>query len=276
MDLTLSPGLKFGGGAPFALIAGPCVIESEEHARFLAAEIRKIAGPYVFKASFDKANRSSVSAYRGPGLAEGVRILKSISATGLPVLTDIHEPAQAEAAAEAADILQIPAFLCRQTDLLLAAGRTGRIVNIKKGQFVSPSDIRHAAEKVASTGNAKILLTERGSSFGYNNLVVDMRGLQIMRRHGHPVVFDATHSVQLPGAAGTASGGQPEFIETLARAAVATGIDGLFVEVHEAPERALSDGANALRLDHLGELLRRLRAIDGLVKGFHASAGGSV
>lgn len=276
MDLTLSPGLTFGGGAPFALIAGPCVIESEDHAHFLAAEVRKIAGPYVFKASFDKANRSSVSAYRGPGLAEGVRILKSIRATGLPVLTDIHEPAQAEAAAEAADILQIPAFLCRQTDLLLAAGRTGRIVNIKKGQFVSPADIRHAAEKVASTGNAKILLTERGSSFGYNNLVVDMRGLQIMRRHGHPVVFDATHSVQLPGAAGTASGGQPEFIETLARAAVATGIDGLFVEVHEAPERALSDGANALRLDHLGELLRRLRAIDGLVKGFHASAGGNV
>lgn len=276
MDLTLSPGLTFGGGAPFTLIAGPCVIESEDHARFLAAEIRKIAGPYVFKASFDKANRSSVSAYRGPGLAEGVRILKSIRATGLPVLTDIHEPAHAEIAAEAADILQIPAFLCRQTDLLLAAGRTGRIVNIKKGQFVSPSDIRHAAEKVASTGNAKILLTERGSSFGYNNLVVDMRGLQIMRRDGHPVVFDATHSVQLPGAAGTASGGQPEFIETLARAAVATGIDGLFVEVHEAPERALSDGANALRLDHLGELLRRLRAIDGLVKGFHASAGGNV
>ena len=276
MDLTLSPGLTFGGGAPFTLIAGPCVIESEDHARFLAAEIRKIAGPYVFKASFDKANRSSVSAYRGPGLAEGVRILKSIRATGLPVLTDIHEPAQAEIAAEAADILQIPAFLCRQTDLLLAAGRTGRIVNIKKGQFVSPSDIRHAAEKVASTGNAKILLTERGSSFGYNNLVVDMRGLQIMRRHGHPVVFDATHSVQLPGAAGAASGGQPEFIETLARAAVATGIDGLFVEVHEAPERALSDGANALRLDHLGELLRRLRAIDALVKGFHASAGGNV
>ncbi len=276
MDLTLSPGLTFGGGAPFALIAGPCVIESEDHARYLAAEIQKIAGPYVFKASFDKANRSSVSAYRGPGLAEGVRILKSIRATGLPVLTDIHEPAQAEAAAEAADILQIPAFLCRQTDLLLAAGRTGRIVNIKKGQFVSPADIRHAAEKVASTGNAKILLTERGSSFGYNNLVVDMRGLQIMRRHGHPVVFDATHSVQLPGAAGTASGGQPEFIETLARAAVATGIDGLFVEVHEAPERALSDGANALRLDHLGELLRRLRAIDALVKGFHASGGGNV
>lgn len=276
MDLTLSPGVTFGGGAPFALIAGPCVIESEDHARFLAAEIRKIAGPYVFKASFDKANRSSVSAFRGPGLAEGVRILKSIRASGLPVLTDIHEPAQAEAAAEAADILQIPAFLCRQTDLLVAAGRTGRIVNIKKGQFVSPSDIRHAAEKVASTGNAKILLTERGSSFGYNNLVVDMRGLRIMRRHGHPVVFDATHSVQLPGAAGAASGGQPEFIETLARAAVAAGIDGLFVEVHEAPERALSDGANALRLDHLGELLRRLRAIDALVKGFHASEGGSV
>jgi 2-dehydro-3-deoxyphosphooctonate aldolase (KDO 8-P synthase) len=274
--LSLSSGLTCGGGAPFALIAGPCVIESADHARFLAAAIREIAGPYVFKASFDKANRSSVAAYRGPGLEEGLRILQSIRATGLPVLTDIHEPAQAERAAEAADILQIPAFLCRQTDLLVAAGRTGRIVNIKKGQFVSPADIRYAAEKVASTGNTKILLTERGSSFGYNNLVVDMRSLPVMRGHGYPVVFDATHSVQLPGAAGTASGGQPEFIETLARAAVAAGIDGLFVEVHEAPERALSDGANALRLDRLGELLRRLRAIDTLVKGFHAPGAASV
>jgi len=251
-----------------ALIAGPCVIESEEHVHFLAREIAAIAGPFVFKASFDKANRSSVTSYRGPGLAEGLRILKSVRALGLPVLTDIHEPGQAEAVAEAVDILQIPAFLCRQTDLLVAAGRTGRVVNIKKGQFVSPVDIRLAAEKVASTGNGKVILTERGSSFGYNNLVVDMRGLAIMREGGWPVVFDATHSVQLPGATGQGSGGQPQFIEPLSRAAVATGIDGLFVEVHEAPERALSDGTNALPLARLAGLWARLRQIDTLVKTF--------
>ncbi len=214
--------IRIGGGAPLALIAGPCVIESEEHVHFLAAniaaEMAKLGVPFIFKASFDKANRSSVSSYRGPGLKEGVRILKIVRALGIPVLTDIHEPGQAAEAAEAADILQIPAFLCRQTDLLIEAGRTGRAVNIKKGQFVSPHDIRLAAEKVASTGNNSILLTERGSSFGYNNLVVDMRSLPIMRGLGWPVVFDATHSVQLPGAAGTASGGQPEFIEPLAAA----------------------------------------------------------
>jgi 2-dehydro-3-deoxyphosphooctonate aldolase (KDO 8-P synthase) len=253
-------------GGRLALIAGPCVIESEEHVQFLAGRIREVAGDFVFKASFDKANRSSVSSYRGPGLAEGLRILSGLRKQGFTVLTDIHEPAQAEAAAEAADILQIPAFLCRQTDLLAAAGRTGRAVNIKKGQFVSPRDIGHAADKVASTGNTNIILTERGSSFGYNNLVVDMRGLKIMRDLGWPVVFDATHSVQLPGASGSASGGQPEFIEPLARAAVAAGVDGVFVEVHEAPERALSDGANALPLDQLGALWRRLRALDALVK----------
>jgi len=258
--------VQFGGGAPFALIAGPCVIESEEHVHFLAGEIGRIAGPFIFKASYDKANRSSVSAYRGPGLREGLRILAGVRATGVPVLTDIHETSHAEAAAEAVDILQIPAFLCRQTDLLVAAGRTGKVINIKKGQFVSPSDFLYAAEKVASTGNDKIILTERGSSFGYNNLVVDMRGLKIMRDAGWPVVFDATHSVQLPGASGAASGGQPQFIETLSRATIATGIDGLFVEVHEAPERAKSDGANALRLDQLCGLLERLRKIDTLVK----------
>jgi 2-dehydro-3-deoxyphosphooctonate aldolase (KDO 8-P synthase) len=257
------------GNGPFTLIAGPCVIESEEHVHFLAQQIGQIAGPFIFKASFDKANRSSASAYRGPGLEEGLRILAGVRATGVPVLTDIHETAQAEAAAESVDILQIPAFLCRQSDLLIAAGRTGKIVNIKKGQFVSPSDFLHAAEKVASTGNNNIVLTERGSSFGYNNLVVDMRGLKIMRDSGYPVVFDATHSVQLPGASGATSGGQPQFIETLSRAAIATGIDGLFVEVHEAPERAKSDGANALRLDHLGPLLQRLRAIDTLVKSIN-------
>jgi 2-dehydro-3-deoxyphosphooctonate aldolase (KDO 8-P synthase) len=256
--------LVFGG--PLVLIAGPCVIESEEHVLRLARAIGEIAGPFVFKASFDKANRTSISGYRGPGLKEGLRILARVKREGHPVLTDIHEPAQAAPAAEVADILQIPAFLCRQTDLLLEAGRTGKIVNIKKGQFVAPHDMRFAAEKVASTGNTKILLTERGSCFGYNNLVVDMRGLRIMREFGWPVIFDATHSVQLPSASGTASGGQPQFIEPLARAAVAAGIDGLFVEVHDAPEKALSDGANALRLDLLGDLWRRLQQIDALVK----------
>src|SRR5579862_4875902 len=254
-----------GDGSPLALIAGPCVIESEEHVHKLASAISKIAADlkvgFVFKASFDKANRSSVKSYRGPGLKEGLRILKAVRDRGIPVLTDIHEPAQAAEAAEAADVLQIPAFLCRQTDLLIEAGRTGLVVNIKKGQFVSPHDIRLAAEKVASTGNNAILLTERGSSFGYNNLVVDMRGLLIMRDHGWPVIFDATHSVQTPGGLGNSSGGQPQFIPTLARAAVAAGVDGIFVEVHEAPERALSDGANALRLDQLGALWNRLQRI---------------
>jgi len=251
-----------GKAAPLALIAGPCVIESEEHVHFLAREIQKLAGAFIFKASFDKANRSSAGSYRGPGLKEGLRILKGVRDAGFAVLTDIHEPAQAALAAESVDILQIPAFLCRQTDLLVEAGRTGRIVNIKKGQFIAPLDIRHAADKVASTGNNRILLTERGTTFGYNNLVVDMRGLAMMRGLGWPVVFDATHSVQLPGASGTASGGQPEFIGPLARAAVAAGCDAVFIEVHESPERALSDGANALRLDLLGPLWSNLRDID--------------
>src|SRR6202050_5034481 len=233
---------QFGGGRPLVLIAGPCVIESEEHVHRMASAIREIAGPFVFKASFDKANRTSLSGFRGPGLKEGLRILAGVKAAGHAILTDIHEPAQAAPAAEVADILQIPAFLCRQTDLLLEAGRTGRIVNIKKGQFVAPHDIRHASEKVASTGNRQVVLTERGSSFGYNNLVVDMRGLKIMRDLGWPVVFYATHSVQLPGGAGAASCGQAQFIEPLARAAVATGVNGVFVEVHDRPEEALSDG----------------------------------
>ncbi|HLH02303.1 MAG TPA: 3-deoxy-8-phosphooctulonate synthase [Bryobacteraceae bacterium] len=258
--------ITFSNDKPLALIAGPCVIESEEHVLWLAKNIGSIAGPYVFKASFDKANRSSVNSYRGPGLQEGVRILKAVRDYGVPVLTDIHEPAQAEIAAEAADILQIPAFLCRQTDLLVEAGKTGRAVNIKKGQFVAPHDIARAAEKVASTGNDRIILTERGSSFGYNNLVVDMRALKIMAATGYPVVFDATHSVQLPGAAGSVSGGQPEFIEPLARAATAIGIAGIFLETHQDPSNALSDGANALRLDLLAGFLQRIRAIDQLVK----------
>ncbi|HEU0141476.1 MAG TPA: 3-deoxy-8-phosphooctulonate synthase [Bryobacteraceae bacterium] len=258
--------LFFSNGAPLALIAGPCVIESEEHVHFLAGEILRIAGAFVFKASFDKANRTGIGSPRGPGLQEGLRILAGLRSRGFAVLTDIHESWQAERAAESADILQIPAFLCRQTDLLIAAGRTGRVVNIKKGQFVAPADIERAAEKVASTGNNSVLLTERGTTFGYNNLVVDMRGLKMMAAGGRPVVFDATHSVQLPGASGDASGGQPQFIETLSRAAVATGISGVFIEVHEAPERALSDGANALRLDLLGTLWARLQQLDALVK----------
>ncbi|MBK9169286.1 MAG: 3-deoxy-8-phosphooctulonate synthase [Bryobacterales bacterium] len=260
-------GVTFGGGAPCALIAGPCVIESEEHVQQLAHALRGMAdGPFVFKASFDKANRTSLNSYRGPGLREGVRILSGLRAQGFTVLTDIHEPAQAEVAAEGADILQIPAFLCRQTDLLLAAGRTGRTINIKKGQFLAPGDLLHAADKVASTGNERILLTERGTSFGYHNLVVDMRSLAILRQSPWPVIFDATHSVQLPGGGAGVSGGQPEFAATLARAAAAAGIDGLFVEVHQAPERALSDGANALRLDLFPGFWRRVQAIDRLVK----------
>lgn len=260
--------MRIEPGSPLTLIAGPCVIESEEHVHMLASRIREIAGEFVFKASFDKANRSSAASYRGPGLTEGLRILGGLRKTGFTVLTDIHEPSQAEAAAEAVDILQIPAFLCRQTDLLVAAGRTGRTVNIKKGQFVAPHDIRLAAEKVASTGNTSIWLTERGTSFGYNNLVVDMRGLAIMKRFGYPVIFDATHSVQLPGAAGAASGGQPEFIEPLARAAVAAGVDGVFVEVHEEPSRAMSDGANALRLELLPRFLEQIRSLHALVRSW--------
>jgi len=252
----------FGNGAPLVLIAGPCVIESEEHVRRMACGIRDVAGgEFIFKASFDKANRTSGGSYRGPGLREGLRILGTLRRDGFSILTDIHEPAQAEQAAEVADIVQIPALLCRQTDLLIAAGRTGRIVNIKKGQFVAPHDICHAADKVVSTGNQQVVLTERGTSFGYNNLVVDMRGLEIMRNAGWPVVFDATHSVQQAGGAGTASSGQPQFIEPLARAAVAVGVTGIFVEVHDKPEQALSDGPNALRLDLLPDFWRRLQRI---------------
>jgi 2-dehydro-3-deoxyphosphooctonate aldolase (KDO 8-P synthase) len=262
LSTTLPP---IGPGQPLTLIAGPCIIESEEHVQFLAREIGKIVGPFIFKASFDKANRSSLDSYRGPGLKEGLRILAGVKKAGYPVLTDIHEPSQAGPVAEVADILQIPAFLCRQTDLLVEAGRTGKTINIKKGQFVSPYDIRHAADKVAATGNNNILLTERGTTFGYNNLVVDMRGLAIMREFGWPVIFDATHSVQMPGAAGAKSSGQPQFIAPLSRAAVAAGVDGIFVEVHEAPERALSDGPNALRLDLLGPLWTKLRQIQEVV-----------
>jgi 2-dehydro-3-deoxyphosphooctonate aldolase (KDO 8-P synthase) len=247
------------GGDQLFLIAGPCVIESEAHVRRMAEAVQRIAAdlgiPYIFKASYDKANRTSVKSFRGPGLVEGTRILGRLAKdTGLPVLTDVHEPAHCAVAAEAADVLQIPAFLCRQTDLLVAAGKTGRAVNIKKGQFVAPWDMAHPVEKVRSTGNERVFLTERGSTFGYNTLVVDYRSLSVMRKMA-PVVFDGTHSVQQPSSAGGASGGQPEFIPLLTRAAVAAGIDGLFLEVHDDPANAKSDGANALDLKLLKPLL---------------------
>jgi 2-dehydro-3-deoxyphosphooctonate aldolase (KDO 8-P synthase) len=269
--------VPIGRGSLF-LIAGPCVLESERHARTLAASIQRIASdlavPYIFKASYDKANRTSISSFRGPGLAEGARILRSIAAdTGLPVLTDVHTPEDcprlSDALGPAEAVLQIPAFLCRQTDLLISASHTGRAINIKKGQFVAPLDMAHAVQKVRDSGNPRVFLTERGASFGYNNLVVDMRSLPIMRRFA-PVVFDATHSVQTPSAASAGdghavSGGQPEFIPTLARAATAAGIDGIFLEVHDNPAQAKSDGANALHLNALKPLLQQLLAIQEAV-----------
>jgi len=265
--------LCLGGGNPLFLIAGPCVIESEKHALMMAERVGKIAGdvgvPYIFKASYDKANRSSGKAFRGPGLTEGLRILAKIKADlRLPILTDIHEAGQAAQAAEVADILQIPAFLTRQTDLLLAAAKTGRIVNVKKAQFLSPWDMDNVADKISASGNDKIILTERGASFGYNNLVVDMRSFPVLKKFGYPVVYDVTHSVQLPGGQGDASGGQPEFIETLARAGVAAGVDGIFLETHDNPAAALSDGANALPLAKLPELLSRLKQVSRLVRGW--------
>jgi 2-dehydro-3-deoxyphosphooctonate aldolase (KDO 8-P synthase) len=263
--------LRLGGSNPLFLIAGPCVIESESHARMMAERVARIAAdegvPFIFKASYDKANRSSIKAFRGLGLAEGLRILGQIKTEfGLPVLTDIHEACQAAPAAEVADILQIPAFLARQTDLLLAAAKTGRIVNIKKAQFLSPWDMGNVAEKVASCGNHNIVFTERGASFGYNNLVVDMRSFPVLQKLGYPVVYDVTHSVQTPGGLGHASGGQPEFIETLARAGVAAGVDGLFLETHDNPAAALSDGANALPLAELPQLLARVNELSALVR----------
>ncbi len=265
--------VRIGGNQPLFLIAGPCVIESEEHALMMAERITEIAAragvPYVFKASYDKANRSSEQSYRGPGLADGLRILKKIKERcKVPILTDIHDATQAVPAADVADVLQIPAFLSRQTDLLIAAGKTGRVINLKKGQFLSPWEMANAVEKIAMTGNDKIFLTERGASFGYQNLVVDMRSFPIMRKTGCPVVFDVTHSVQLPGGAGKSSGGQPEFIEPLARAGVAVGVDGVFLEVHDNPAKALSDGTNALPLSELPALLGKLKQIAALVRGW--------
>lgn len=259
------------GKPPLLLIAGPCVIESHEHAVKMAREIavvaKRVGMPFVFKASFDKANRTSAQAYRGPGMEKGLETLAAIKQdVGVPVLTDIHEPDQAEPAARLCDVLQIPAFLCRQTDLLVAAGRTGAVVNVKKGQFVSPWEMQHALDKVRDAGNQRVFLTERGTSFGYQNLIVDMRSLQVMRGFGVPVVFDVTHSLQLPGGQGSASGGRREFGETLARAAVGAGIDGLFIEVHDNPDAALSDAATQWPLRKLEALLEQVQAIDRAVQ----------
>jgi 2-dehydro-3-deoxyphosphooctonate aldolase (KDO 8-P synthase) len=265
-------GLTIGSGAPLALIGGPCAIEDERHALMMAERLQRVTTdarvPFIYKSSYDKANRSSVHSYRGPGLKEGLRILARVKeSTGLPVLSDVHEVSEVEPAAEVLDILQVPAFLCRQTDLLLACGRTRRPVNVKKGQFVAPRDMGNVVEKIRSTGNEDILLTERGTSFGYNNLVVDFRGLPVMRGFGYPVIFDATHSVQLPGGAGDRSGGERQYVQALARAAVSVGVDALFMEIHEDPDRTLpdgrplSDGPNMLRLDDLPRLLDEIAAI---------------
>jgi 2-dehydro-3-deoxyphosphooctonate aldolase (KDO 8-P synthase) len=274
MNREISIGnFRIGGNQPLVLIAGPCVIESEAHALMMADRLAEIAArakmPFVFKASYDKANRSSEQSFRGPGISEGLRILQKIKERfQVPILTDIHEVSHASAAAKVADVLQIPAFLSRQTDLLAAAGKTGRVVNLKKGQFLSPWEMANAVEKIASTGNDRVILSERGASFGYQNLVVDMRSFPILRKTGCPVVFDVTHSVQLPGGEGKSSGGQPEFIEPLARAGTAVGVDGVFLEVHENPAKALSDGTNALPLAELPALLGKLTQIAALVRGW--------
>lgn len=273
MTTTANIGtVAVGGGAPLVLIAGPCVIESPERTLMIGREIQAIANrlgmPFIFKASFDKANRSSYTAFRGPGLEAGLRILAEIKQTlAVPVLSDIHEPSQAAPAAKVLDVLQIPAFLCRQTDLLHAAAQTGLPVNVKKGQFLSPAEMKNVAGKLEESGCRSILLTERGSSFGYNNLVVDMRSLSIMRSLGYPVVFDATHSVQLPGGGGDRSAGQREFVPVLSRAAAAVGIDALFLEVHDNPQQALSDGPNMVSLDELESLLEQVLAIDRATRG---------
>jgi 2-dehydro-3-deoxyphosphooctonate aldolase (KDO 8-P synthase) len=270
-----------GGGNPIALIAGPCVIESPGHAIDLALALKGIAAhcdiPLVFKASFDKANRTSGTSFRGPGLESGLRTLADVKArTGLPILTDIHEAAQAERVSEVADVIQIPAFLSRQTDLLIAAARTHKVVNVKKGQFLAPRDMRHVVAKIAAEGNESILVTERGVSFGYNNLVVDVRAFPMLRELGYPVVFDVTHSLQLPGAGDGVTAGLAEYIEPLASAGVAAGVDAVFMEVHEEPARAKSDAANALRLDTLEALLRKLKRLDDVVRETSGNRAGSV
>lgn len=271
--------ISIGGGRPIVLIAGPCVIESPQHAHDLAGRVIEIARragiPYIFKASYDKANRTSGRSFRGPGLDEGLRTLADIKSTySVPILTDIHEPSHAQPAADVADVLQIPAFLCRQTDLLVAAAKTGRIVNIKKGQFLAPDDVKHAIAKVTEAGNPRVIVTERGTSFGYHNLVVDMRAFPMLRALGAPVIFDVTHSLQLPGGGDGVTAGQAEYIEPLASAGVAAGVDGVFLEVHEQPQRAKSDAQNALDLGRLEPLLQRLMAFDVIVKASEVRARG--
>jgi 2-dehydro-3-deoxyphosphooctonate aldolase (KDO 8-P synthase) len=264
-------GYEIGAGKPLAVIAGPCVIESRDSALRHAGVLKEIADrvgvPLIYKSSYDKANRTSLQSYRGPGLEKGLKILADVKRQlGLPILTDVHEEDQVAAVKEVADVLQIPAFLCRQTDFVVAVARSQRVVNVKKGQFLSPWDMRNVVEKIVSTGNKQVMVTERGVSFGYNNLISDMRSLVVMRELGYPVVFDATHSLQLPGGLGKASGGQREFIAALARAAVAVGVDALFMEVHEDPDRALSDGPNSLPLKEVEGLLKLVKEIDQIVK----------
>jgi 2-dehydro-3-deoxyphosphooctonate aldolase (KDO 8-P synthase) len=263
--------LKIGGGLPLAVIAGPCVIESREsalrHGAALKAAADRVGVPYVFKSSFDKANRSSLNSFRGPGIEQGLEVLAAVKQKiGAPILTDVHEIDQVDRVKEVADVLQVPAFLCRQTDFVVAVAKSGKVVNIKKGQFLAPWDMRNIVDKVRSTGNEQILLTERGVSFGYNNLVSDMRSLVVMRELGYPVVFDATHSLQLPGGLGNASGGERRYIPALARSGVAVGIDALFMEVHEDPDHALSDGPNSLALKDFESLLKMIKQLDALVK----------
>ena len=270
-EIKLNKNVIFGNNRPFVLFAGPCAIESEERVLKLAEGIKKITDklniPLVFKSSYDKANRSSIDSYRGPGIEKGLKILQKVkNEFNLPVISDVHTEDQAKIAAEVLDVIQIPAFLCRQTDLVTAVGKTNKIVNVKKGQFLAPWDIDQVVKKIESTGNEKILLTERGVTFGYNNLVVDMRSLPRMRKTGYPVVFDATHSVQLPGGAGDSSDGDRQYVPYLTRAAVGAGIDALFLEVHDQPEEALSDGANMVRLENLEKILKQAQAIDKLVK----------
>ena len=274
--------MVIGAGHPIVLMAGPCVVESEAHAMGLAHALvditTRVGIPFIFKASYDKANRTSAKSYRGPGIAEGLRVLAAIKRQfKVPIVTDIHEAAEAAVAAEVADVLQIPAFLSRQTDLIVAAAKTGRIVNIKKGQFLAPDDMTHAVAKVVAEGHSRVVVTERGTSFGYHNLVVDMRGFPMMREQGIPVVFDVTHSLQLPGVGDGVTAGLAQYITPLASAGVAAGVDGIFLEVHEEPTRAKSDAQNALRLDLLEPLLRRLMAIDVIVKQSErvASSNGS-
>lgn len=272
MNIVTIGDYKVGQGHPMVLLAGPCVLEGYERSLMIGKRAKAIADklgmPYVFKASYDKANRSSYSSFRGPGLKEGLAILAQIKKDlGVPIVTDVHETCQVEPAAEVADILQIPAFLCRQTDLVYAAGKTGRTVNVKKGQFLAPWDMKNVIKKIEESGNKNIMLTERGASFGYNTLVTDMRGLAIMRELGYPVVMDATHSVQIPGGQGTSSGGQSQYVPHMARAAAAVGIDALFLEVHDNPAEALSDGPNMVKLDDLEALLKDVLAIDKIVRG---------